>query len=184
MRKIYYQLHIGFILTTIFYVIVVGGSITGVIMGIMDIKSYLPVIPTGLFIAFYFAYAYFSIAYYRIILLDDRIHATGEFGNSEVKTQFKDDVYYCDIADIRLVYVNKNSKKKGFSGPSYGNMRPRMFFEFILNNGKTKWIHISYFSKKQKNEILSIVNRNTGLNASYDQMYEDLRKQFQRQKMN
>lgn len=182
MRKIYYQLHISFILSSVLYIIAIGVGITGIIMGVTDIKSYLPAVPCGMFIAIYFAYSFFSIAYYRIILFSDRIHATGEFGNSEVKTQFKDDVYYCDIADIRLVYINKNSKKKGFSGPAYGNLRPRMFFEFVLNNGKTKWIYISYFSKKQRNEILSIVNRNTGLNASYDQMYEDLRKQFQRRK--
>ena len=180
MKKVFYQNHIGFYIMTLLFFSLISVGIYVVVHGIILLE--VPAVLSALMVSFLFSFIFISTAYYRVIFLEDRIHITGELGDKRTRTQFKDEIFYHDIENVRLVYVNKNSKKKSFSSPSYGNLRPRMYYEFILKNKQTKWVYISFFSKKTKNAMLAIINEKTGLNVSYEQMYEDLKKQFQQRK--
>ena len=122
----------------------------------------------GLIPVFIFGYSLISIMYYRIVFLDDRILVTGELGKN--CTQYKDEILYNDIKNISVIYANKNSKKEPIRNLSFSRLRPKLYFEFELKNGETKWVYISWFSKNQKNKILELINNKTGTTFNYQSL--------------
>ena len=118
-------------------------------------------------------YAYISTFNNRIVFLNDTIKVTGNLGKKTEIIQFPDEIICADIADIKLVYANKNSKQKKIISANLGNLQPKLFFEITLSNNKVHWLLVSLFSKKQRIEILNIINKISG--KAFD--YEELEKQ-------
>ena len=81
--------------------------------------------------------------------------------------QFKTEIKYSEIEDIKLVLSTKNSKKE-----SCRVKAPHYYFEFVLKNGRTKWLLIGQFTQKQQIEMLDIINSKTGKNFNYSQLEE------------
>lgn len=113
---------------------------------------------------------YIFAFYNRMIFWEDRIEATGNFGKKDDKIQFPDEINYSDIENIKVIYVNKNSRKKTIRTYNLGNLQPKLYFEILLTTGKTKWLFISGYSKRQRNEMLRIINSKTGKNFVYSQL--------------
>ena len=67
-------------------------------------------------------------------------------------------------------------------GPGMIAIRPLPYVEFVLKNGRKKWLCITFFSRKQRREMISIISEKTGLNLNYDKMVEEDLSYFARKK--
>ena len=171
MKKTFYQFHIQAFYIRIVHLIILACSIFLITKGIVGVN--ILKILVGFFPVFILLPSYYSTFYNRIIFRDEIIEITGNKGKITERLQLEDKVAYLDIEDIRLVYANKNSQKKRHSSAHLGNLQPSMFFEFVLKNQKTKWVSVSLFSKKQRKEMLEIINSKTGKSFSYDALEEE-----------
>ena len=99
------------------------------------------------------------------------IKVTGDKGAQNEKVQFEDEIIYSEISNIKIVLSEKNSQKNPIH--TFYNFTPRLYYEFLLKDGNTKWILIAPFSKKQRKEMLEIINSKTGKNFSYDSLEKE-----------
>ena len=116
----------------------------------------------------------FSCLYNKIIFFEDKIVALGENTDASIKAQYKDEIFFKDIEDIKIVVSrNQNSLKKWYlpTGNHYIIREKKPFFEFILKGQESKWVCVYDFSVKQRKEMLKIINERTGLNIDYDNIY-------------
>lgn len=142
-----------------------GGTETlfleGIIGGILTVLS-------GAWIVGAFGFAIVNGWHNQIILYDDRIVVTGHIIIKKQGIQFPDEIQYSEIENVTLICANANSLKKRMKNANvYASLRALMYFEFTLKNGKTKWVFIEPFSKKQRVELLDMINVKAGLNLSY-----------------
>lgn len=112
---------------------------------------------------------------YRIEFYEDRLFTSGTkyivtFSDRKFRTQHKTEIFYADIESIGVLYVNKNSRKRTMPLNSTGGLRANLFYTFTLKNGKTKWLYISTFSKKQRLKMLDLINLYANTNFSYETM--------------
>lgn len=171
MKKTFYQFHIQAFYIRIVHLIILACGIYVIPEGI--VRGNIFSILVGLFPMFILLPSYYSIFHNRIIFRNDIIEITGNKGKINERLQLEDKVLYMDIEDIRLIYTNRNSQKKRPSSVHLGNLQPNMFFEFVLKNQETKWVSVSLFSKKQRKEMLEIINSKTGKNFSYDTLEKE-----------
>lgn len=174
MKKIFYQLHIGmfvaFCVLLVFVMISMYLIVEGINGGITS-KDDLTYIVSGICVILLMTYSFITAFWYRIVCLDDQIKIIGHRGSKADRTQFDDVISYSDIIDIKIILTEKNSKKE-YMRELY-NPATRLFYEFLLNNGKTKRVFITTFSKKQRKEMLEIINSKTGKNFSYDTLEKE-----------
>ena len=110
----------------------------------------------------------------KIIFFEDKIVVTGEINEKGVKSQYKDEIFFKDIENIKIVVSrNQNSLKKWYPATEnhYVVREKKPFFEFILKEQESKWVCVYDFSIKQRKEMLKIINERTGLNIDYDNIY-------------
>lgn len=105
--------------------------------------------------------------YYQVDFLDEVIFTKGNMLGLFRPVQYKTEIKYSEIEDIRLVLSTKNSKNE-----SCRVKAPHYYFEFVLKNGKTKRLLIGQFTQKQRIEMLDIINSKTGKNFKYSQLEE------------
>ena len=176
MKKTFYQLHIGIFVGFCVILVVVMMSMYLIVEGIsggITSKDDVTYIVSGICVILLMAYSFITAFWYRIVCLDNQIKIIGHRGPKADRTQFDDIILYSDIVDIKIILTEKNSKKKPIR--TVINPAPKLFYEFLLNSGKTKWLFITPFSKKQRKEMLEIINSKTGKNFSYDTLErEDL----------
>ena len=110
-------------------------------------------------------------AIHNRIIFDERgITVTGDYRPKKHGIQFPLAVNYNDIQGVALVYSNLNSEKRRLKGSIYGSGPPLTYYELTLANGKTKWIHLNRFSKKQRKQMLEIINQKSNLNISWEDL--------------
>lgn len=169
MKKTFYQLHIGifvgFCVILVFVMISMYLIVEGISGGITS-QDDVTYIVSGICVILLMTYSFIKAFWYRIVCLDDRIKIIGHKGSKVDKIQFDDIILYSEIIDVKIILTEKNSKKNSIY--TLYNPTPRLFYEFLLNNGKTKWVLITPFSKKQRKEMLEIINSKTGKSFSYD----------------
>ena len=74
---------------------------------------------------------------YHVQFQEDKICTVGDLMYPKTeRIQYKTEIFYSDIKDIEIVYTNKNSKNKNFSGTSGGHYAPKTYFEFTLHDDK------------------------------------------------
>ena len=168
MKKVFYQLGLQSLFIRAFLLFILSSSAYILVLAIIKLNIAMGLI--GLFSFVFTFYTYLTVFYNRVIFLDNVIKVTGQLGKSSERIQFPDEILYSNIVDIRISYAKKNSRKKSFKSSDLGNLQPKLYFEFILNNTKTKWLCISTFSKNQRKEMLKIINLKTGKNFSYDEI--------------
>lgn len=97
----------------------------------------------------------------RVIYYEHQFFITGELYDEEIAEQCKDEIEIRSIKNVNYLLTHTNSKKKGYSS------MPLAFFEFTLLDGSRKRMLISYFSRIQREKILTIINNETGSDFSY-----------------
>lgn len=171
MRKTFYQFHIQAIyirFVCAFFVLCGLYVITAGIEKSSWITALIGIIPMPISWN-----AYYKVFHNRMIFTPDRINITGEKGKVSERIQFEETIAYNDIENIRLICANLNSRKEHIGSSNLGNLNPSVFFEFILKSQETKWVCVSLFSKKQRKEMLEIINSKTGKSFSYDALEEE-----------
>lgn len=175
MKKTFYQLHFGMIIAFITQIMVLVMAVYILINCFSDrviLKNDIMSIVGGVGAIVVVVYSSISIGYNRIICTDDKINITGHRGPKHDRTQFETVILYSEIKGVRMIISNKNSQKETLSEICAA---PRLYYEFLMTNGNTKWVFITPFSKKQRKEMLEIINSKTGKNFSYDTLErEDL----------
>ena len=86
------------------------------------------------------------------------------------KIQYKEYIHYSDIVDVRLICAHIDSRGYTIKNTGIASMRPHVFFEFIIANKKSKFLHIEIYSIKQRKQILEIISQMTNQNFSYDKL--------------
>lgn len=119
-----------------------------------------------------------SILANKIIFTDEKIIATGGKGS----IQHKEVIDYLEIKDISLIFAHIDSKGKTLKTFGYASMRPHLFFEFCLQNGLSKLIHIEIYSIKQRKKMLEIINKKTNLNFAYSKLERKDKSIFKKRK--
>ena len=66
--------------------------------------------------------------------------------------------------------LTRIQKKKKIISANLGNLQPKLFFEITFSKNEVKWLLVSLFSKKQRIEILNIINKVSGKAFNYDEL--------------
>lgn len=165
MEKKFFQRGISFALCII---VAVGVLLLGLGLGIYGIiiRNWLILIITLCPIVLGL-YGAIQVLGYHIHFQTERIFTTGDVVLPKTeKIQNKVEIFYRDIKDVRLIYSSTNSKDKYISR----SLGPNTYFEFSLHDDKKARLLILNHSKKQRREMISIINEKTGLNFDYDKM--------------
>ena len=139
-------------------------------------KDSLLAIVTGAPIALFCGFSYFADMCNRIILTDTKMLITGQPLPAYFKRQYRDEVLYSDIANVTIIQSTKVSKKKRVPNDHGGRYIGTIYtyYQIELKNGRKKWFGITFFSKRQRMEMLSIINQKTGLASSYEALLEQM----------
>ena len=133
------------------------------------IMALIGAFPVGLF-----GFAMVNYLHNHIILFDDKIVVKGDFIITKDTIQYPVEIKYNEIENVALISVNATNslKKRLRTANAYASIAPLLYFEVTLKSGKTEWIFIRCFSKKQRVKILDMVNTKAGLNLSYSLLEE------------
>ena len=108
---------------------------------------------------------------YYVDFEDGMIKTKGHrFMPPQSRFQFKLQIKTKDITAIRVIKSHYNSNKKPSS--VLARTAPITYFEFTLANGRTKWLDIYLFSKKQRIRMLDIINEELGTDYDCEAMYK------------
>lgn len=168
MKKTFYQFHIRFIYALLICLFFLGVGIAIIVISVVEKKYLLSLV--GFIPIVISIHAVISSMYNRVVFLENSIKITGDLYKQTDKTQFKDTIRYNEILDLRIINSNINSKKQKIKLRGYGSITPRLFFEVLLKNQESKLIYISFFSKKQRIQMLNIINEKSGLDLNYDKL--------------
>jgi hypothetical protein len=183
MKKTFFQLHIGVFFSALPLLIFGVLGLYAIILSFTDPeikelgKIFFPL--AGLGIMIICAWSFYASFYHRIIFSDDKIIITGDKSTKDSKIQYKDEIVFSEIKDVKFIISSMNSKKKI---SSLLNSAPKSYFEFEMENGKSKWVYIFYFSKKQREEMIRIINEKAGLNLDYNVLYKNYEHRPERKK--
>lgn len=125
---------------------------------------------------------FLRIALCRIKIYEEKMIATGDgsvFNKPFV--QYREEVKFQEIVAVRVILSSLNSKKTHidpFPRPRIENI----FFEIENTNHKNIWICLNYFSKKQRQKILDIINEKIGSNYNYYILWEECQKEIKLKK--
>ena len=154
-------------------ILIIGFGIYMTIIGLYTLLAYkqyksLILIISGLFIVELFLFVLIYNLHNKVIFYDKKIVITGHLIIKNEGLQFPDQIEYSKINNVSIVCANANSLKKRIKKASYSSLRPFIFYEISLTNNEKKWIYIECFSKKQRKQMLSLINDKVGLNLSYE----------------
>ena len=173
MKKTYLPLNTWHLIIYLMCILIAGFGIYMSIIGLHVLLAYeqcesLILIVSGLIIVSLFLFVLIYNLHNRIIFYDKKIVITGHWIIKNEGLQFPDEIEYGEIKDVSIICANANSLKKRIKKAGYSSLRPFIFYEISLKSNETKWIYIECFSKKQRKQMLSIINGKVGLNLSYE----------------
>ena len=181
MKKTFYQRSVGYISAVVIQVLFVILTIYVTVvcfLGYADIH-YIIVMAIGLAIMIY---SFVGMAHNKVVFYEEKIFVAGHKTNVSNRIQFQEEIRFYDIENVNRVFANRNSRRGSMKGPGMIAIRPLPYFEFVLKNGRKKWLCITFFSRKQRREMISIISEKTGLNLNYDKMVEEDLSYFARKK--
>ena len=173
MKKTYLPLNIWHLLIYLMCILIAGFGIYMSIIGLYALFAYeqyksLILIVSGLIIVALFLFVLIYNLHNRIIFYDKKIVITGHWIIKNEGLQFPDEIEYSEIKDVSIICANANSLKKRIKKAGYSSLRPFVFYEISLKDNETKWIYIECFSRKQRKQMLGLINDKVGLNLSYE----------------
>lgn len=98
------------------------------------------------------------------------------------KIQHEEYIPYNKIVDIKIVCSHLDSRGRVPRRTGIAAMRPHIYFEFILTENVSKFLHIEIYSTNQRKKILEIINQMTNLDFSYSKLEKVDRSMFRRKK--
>lgn len=175
MKKIFFPQHIFHLILYLICIIIACFGMYMAITGLdilLDYGEYgsLILIVAGLMTVALFVFVLIYNLHNRIIFYDKKIVITGHWNIKNEGLQFPDEIEFDEIKDVAIICANANSLKKRIKKAGYSSLRPFVFYEITLKNSETKWIYIECFSKKQRKQMLDIINEQVGLNLSYESL--------------
>lgn len=175
MKKTYLPLNIWHLIIYLMCIIIAGFGLYMSIIGLYMLLAYeqyesLFLIVSGLIIIDLFLFTLIYNLHNRIIFYDKKIVITGHWIIKNEGLQFPDEIEYSEIKDVSIICANANSLKKRIKKAGYSSLRPFVFYEITLKDNETKWIYIECFSKKQRKQMLALINYKVGLNLSYESL--------------
>lgn len=175
MNKRIFPLNLGQLVIILMSMFFCGFGIYMVVIGFYILLSYsqyksLALIISGFVTTTLFLYVLIYILHNRIILKEEKLVITGHWIIKNEGLQFPDEIAYDEIKGVAIICANANSLKKRIKKAGYSTLRPFIYYEVLLKSEETKWIYIECFSKKQRKQILNIINVKTGLNLSYEDL--------------
>ena len=173
MKKTYLPLNIWHLVIYLMCILIAGFGIYMSIIGLHALFVYdqyksLILIVSGLIIVALFLFVLIYNLHNRIIFYDKKIVITGHWIIKNEGLQFPDEIEYSEIRDVSIICANANSLKKRIKKAGYSSLRPFVFYEISMKENETKWIYIECFSKKQRRQMLGLINDKVGLNLSYE----------------
>lgn len=173
MKKTYLPLNICHLVIYLMCILIVCFGIYMIIIGLYALLTYkqyksLIFIVSGLFVVALFLFVLIYNLHNRIIFHDKKIVITGHWIIKNEGLQFPDEIEYSEIKNVSIICANANSLKKRIKRAGFSSLRPFVFYEISLRNNETKWIYIECFSKKQRKQMLGLINDKVGLNLSYE----------------
>ncbi len=175
MNKSLFRTNLLFLIGYFISVLFIGLGIYIIVIGIQSIsinqilKTILAIV-VGSIVIYIFSKNIISNLYNRIILSSESIIVSGDLLSKNEKIQFFEEIKFAEIKDLAIIYTNANSMKVSRSYLGISNLKPLVYFEFMLKNGESKLIYIEGFSKKQRQLIVEIVNEKAELALSYDKL--------------
>lgn len=120
---------------------------------------------------------------HRLFVFDDRIGVKGELKLTAKSRVIQHDVeiFFDEIENIDLICRSEDSKgrhRKTYTAKSSASF----FYRFKLKNGKTKRLYIDPYSRRQRKQLLAIINERTGHNFSYETLERRDESMFARKK--
>lgn len=184
MKKTFYQNSAVFWFGLFLQVLGICSMIGLIVFGFMWVYGDYSIICIilGFVVLIYFIYLLYAYICNKVLFYEDRFFITGHKGSKLYRIQFAEEIYFSEIEKINRISSNKNSRKRTRHTFSTNAIRAYAYFEFVLKNGKKKWLCITYFSKRQRREMIRIISTKTGLNLNYDKMIEEDLSLFARKK--
>lgn len=144
-----------------------------------DFVLMIPILAT-LFSIIMFSLGLIDLLHNKLIFNEDGLFVTGQ--KFKGKIQYKEYIHYGDIVDIRIVCAHIDSRGYTIKNRGIASMRPHVFFEFIMANNKSKFLHVGIYSIKQRNIILKNINQMTKQNFFYSNLEKLDQSIFRRKK--
>lgn len=162
-----------YMITIVLYLVILVLSIYVNLMCWYKIKApkdFILMIPilASLFSIIMFSLGLIDILPNKLIFNEEGLFVTGQ--KFKKKIQYKEYIQYSDIVDIKMVCAHINSRGYTIKISGIASMYPHVFFEFIMINKKSKFLHVDIYSIKQRKKILEIINKMTNLNFSYGKL--------------
>ena len=170
MKKTFLPLGIIRVVAFIFWTLFCGVIVASFIYTINS-KQFIYLLVITLPLTLFCVVVFVWIFYNKIIFTEDKIIIKEDkIPDKNMKTQYKDEIFFEDIVDVKMVMSrNKNSLKKWYSENHYRHKK--IFFNVILKEQESKWVCVYPFSIKQRKKMLQIINEKTGLNIDYDDIF-------------
>ena len=116
---------------------------------------------------------------YYLIFYEDNIMISGEIPILGGKNQYKDEIEYAYIINIRLVYAFEDSRKQKINTfARRGAFRANEFIELVQSDHKTNRLLVNFFTSKQKQKMLNIIGEKTGIYKDYKQLQADAKRRI------
>ena len=173
MKKKIYPHSLIYVITIILYLVILVLSIYANLMCWYKIKTpndiilMIPILAT-LFSMIMFSLGLIDLLPNKLIFNEDGLLVTGQ--KFKGKIQYKEYIHYSDIVDVRLICAHIDSRGYTIKNRGIASMRPHRFFECIIADKKSKFLHIEIYSIKQRKQILEIISQMTNQNFSYDKL--------------
>ena len=110
------------------------------------------------------------ICFHRVMFSETEIRVPNDKLEKAARIQYETVIPYAEIVDIRLIASSNDSRNKPITARTPNSLSPKTYFEFLMSSGEKKRVFILYFSKKQREKMLSIINEKTGSCYQYDQL--------------
>lgn len=112
----------------------------------------------------------------KITFNKEQIEFLQKVNNGNSKNRFnKCKILYFNIEYVKLVFSYKDTDKKVILDENDKEVKNiNLYLEFILKNEDSMWFDISPYSDKQREKIISQINRMTDLTKSYNQLVREL----------
>ncbi len=96
----------------------------------------------------------YALERHRLVFRKDKCSVPNGWDSKHSRVQFKTDVYYNEITDIKLIVSANNSLDKRITGWLPSNSVRKPYLEFTCADGTKKRIFVMYFTKRLKRKII------------------------------
>lgn len=152
----YIMLQLLIILPIIFFILAL----------VFDFKELVFIVSIGgtLYLIFGFIPQELDFMSIYIKINNDYIFVPNQRVKSDWRTQNETTIYFNKISKIEIIGSINNSSDKKIHKLGYGQLKIKKYLQFILNDGTRKRIWIDYYTKKQVQYLLDLIDNYVSIN--------------------